>query len=76
MQDNASYHEAHEVLKFLAENHVPLIEWPPQLPDLNPLENLWMDFKSYLYKQFTKLFTHASKSLEARYHYGEVLQEV
>ena len=76
MQDNASCHKAHEVLDFLAQHHVPVMEGPPQSPDLNPLENLWTPFKEALHKRFTELFNHASKSLEARYRYGEVMQEV
>ena len=40
MQDNALCHKAECILKFLAENHVPVMEWPAQSPNLNPLENL------------------------------------
>ena len=76
MQDNAKVHKATEVMEFLAENHIPIMEWPAQSPDLNPLENLWADFKARFHKRFIELFNHASKSLEAKYRYGEVLQEV
>ena len=76
MQDNARCHKAECILEFLKENGVPVMEWPPQSPDLNPLDNLWGEFKEQFYKRFTKLFNHPSKSLEARYRYGEVLQEV
>ena len=40
MQDNAPCHKSTEVLDFLVEHQVPLIEWPPQSPDLNSIENL------------------------------------
>ena len=76
MQDNVPCHKADPVLEFLHENHVPIIKWLPQSPDLNPLENLWPDFKTRFHKQFLELFNHPSKSLEARYRYSEVLQEV
>jgi len=76
MQDNAQCHKAECILEFLQENHVPVMEWPPQSPDLNPLDNLWVEFKERFHKRFTELFNHPSKSLEARYRYGEVLQEV
>jgi len=41
--------------------------WPLQSPDLNPIENLWTVFKTAFHKRFTELFSHPSKSLEARY---------
>ena len=40
IQDNASCYKAYEVLEFLVENHVPLMECPLQSPNLNSLENL------------------------------------
>ena len=40
MQDNAPCHRATEVLEFLEENHIPVMEWLLQSPDLNPIENL------------------------------------
>ena len=76
MQDDAPCHKATDVLEFLAENCISITVWPPQSSDLNPIESLWSEFKEHFYKQFLELFNHPLKSLEARYHYGEVMQEV
>jgi hypothetical protein len=76
MQDNAPCHKAKAILGFLHENQVPVMEWPAQSPDLNPIENLWVDFKARFHKQFTELFSNPSKSPEARYRYSAVLEEV
>jgi len=77
MQDNAPCHKAREILDFLEENQVPIMVWPPQSPDLNPIKNLWTTFKDAFRKRFTaQLFNHQSKSLEACYRYEEVLKEV
>ena len=76
MQDNAPYHKANSILEFLEENHVPIMQWSPQSSNLNPIENLWTELKALFHRRFLELFNHLSKSLEARYRYGEVLQEL
>jgi hypothetical protein len=76
MQDNAKCHKANEVLEFLKENNIPVMDWPAQSPDLNPLENLWSEFKKCFHQRFSELFNYPTKSLEAQYRYGEIMQEV
>ena len=51
MQDNASYHKANSVIKWLRENRKNFITWPPQSPDLSPMENIWASLKNELWNQ-------------------------
>ena len=40
-QDNAAIHKTDAVMAFLEENQIQTFEWPPQSPDLSPIENIW-----------------------------------
>jgi hypothetical protein len=45
MQDNAPIHKAGLVRKWFRDHGIPLMEWPPYSPDLNPIENAWQSSK-------------------------------
>lgn len=51
MQDNASYHKANDVIKWLRENVQNFITWPSQSPDLSPMENVWAALKNELWNR-------------------------
>lgn len=41
MQDGAPCHTARSVLDLLRNQNIPLLSWPGNSPDMNPIENLW-----------------------------------
>jgi transposase len=47
MQDNAPCHKTHKVMSFLERKRIPTLDWPPQSPDLNPIENIWDIIRRY-----------------------------
>ena len=51
MQDNAPAHKAKKVMEYFAQKGISVLNWPPQSPDLNPIELIWAIIKEKLYSE-------------------------
>jgi transposase len=49
-EDNAPIHKCKLVEELKSELGIVSMEWPPQSPDLSPIENVWKDIKNWIYK--------------------------
>ena len=55
-QDNAPVHIASVFTKWFEQHNIEVDEHPPYLPDLNPIEYVWVVLKQQLHKQHPDIF--------------------
>lgn len=51
MQDGAPCHTARSIKTFLQQSNIPLLSWPGNSPDMNPIENVWELVKREIAKE-------------------------
>jgi len=50
-QDGAPCHTARKCINWFHSHQIPLLQWPGNSPDLNPIENLWARLKRLVAKK-------------------------
>ncbi|GFS48091.1 histone-lysine N-methyltransferase SETMAR [Trichonephila clavipes] len=65
MQDGAPCHTARSIKAFLAVQNIPLLDWPCNSPDMNPIENVWELMKREVAKD---VITNKTQLLERIIH--------
>jgi len=56
VHDNATCHKMPDVQQLLNENHIPVMHWLAQSPNLNPIEQLWRELKHRFNLKFSMLW--------------------
>jgi len=46
----APIHKAKKTMKWFRDQGIPLVEWPPYSPDMNPIEHIWFQLKKLVYE--------------------------
>jgi len=72
--DNAPVHTAVIVKNYLQNKKLNVMVWPPQSPDLNPIENLWRLLDLRLERHHVS--TCADLMIALKIAYSQVTQEV
>ena len=47
-QDNDPKHTSRLATQWFSDNHIQVLKWSPQSPDISPIEHLWYHIKSQL----------------------------
>ncbi len=72
MQDNAPCHKTKKIAEFFEKNQIKTLNWPPQSPDINPIENLW----SWVKRKRQKLYGMPKNKVELTNQIMQIWDEI
>jgi len=77
-QDGAKIHTARDTMAWFGENNilVQVMEWPPNSPNLNPIEHVWNRVNEKLHQRFPNINRTKGVLHTVRKHLAEALNEV
>ena len=75
MQDGASIHTARIIKRWLADNGIEVIDWPPYSPDLNPIKHVWRHLKEWVHEHYPELETLTGSDQIIKERMVEALQQ-
>ena len=64
VHDGAPAHKAKGMKKWLEEHDIPVLEWPGNSPDLDPIENAWNQMKNSVQKEQPSSIADLKKQAE------------
>ena len=75
-EDNASYHSGGLIDKFKTAAAVKSLVWPPQSPDLSPIENIWWEMKIQIGRRRHKIKGRAAMATAVVETWAQLSTEV
>lgn len=75
MQDGAPCHTAKSIKAFLLKEKIPLLPWPGNSPDMNPIENVWALLKKEISKEVITTKTRLIEKIIQVWNHHPKMQE-
>ena len=68
MHDSAPCHKAKSITKYLLNKKIPVLDWPGNSPDMNPIENIWAILKKEMAKDMITTKSELIEKLKEVWH--------